>query len=535
MSPQYRPERGRRAGLARLAVLVSVPVLSACGASSVPQASVSTTSAAPPASTSASPLASASTTVPAAGQPGNGTAVASAGDCAVLASGGVDCWGDNSYDQLGNGTTTQSSTAAVAVVGLGGSGLLSGVASLVAGDNSHCVVLHSGGVDCWGNGAQGQLGNGQANENDSDVPVAVAGVGGTGTLSGVTSLASGGNDYCAILTSGGTDCWGNDAEGELGNATTGASNVPVAVHGPGGTGSLSAVKQVTGSGGSGYDNSFCALLTSGGVDCWGDNTAEDLGIKSTQDSHVPVAVLGLGGQGTLSGATSLAYGYQGYCAVVTSGGVDCWGLNTVGQLGSGVVCPRSPDGPPACPTQDTAVAIVGLGKAGTQVASVVSDLGSSFCAILVSGGVDCWGKGQNGELGTGQTNGFSSEVPTAVLGVGGTGTLSGVANMDSNDDGYCAALTSGGVDCWGENITGDLGDGTMTGPRQCLDFTPCAPEPAAVAGVGGTGILSGVKSVVPDVSGSYGNCVVLTSGGMDCWGASLGGTSDVPVALPLPA
>ena len=47
--------------------------------------------------------------------------------------------------------------------------------------------------------------------------MAVEGVGGTGTLTGVTSLVSDGDGYCALLTSGGVDCWGNGADGELGN------------------------------------------------------------------------------------------------------------------------------------------------------------------------------------------------------------------------------------------------------------------------------------------------------------------------------
>ena len=95
------------------------------------------------------------------------------------------------------------------MVGVGGTGTLSGVASLISDDlGSYCALLTSGGVDCWGSNLYGPLGNGTT--TNSDVPVAVVGVGGTGTLSGVASVTSsvGGPGYCALLHSGGVDCWG---------------------------------------------------------------------------------------------------------------------------------------------------------------------------------------------------------------------------------------------------------------------------------------------------------------------------------------
>ena len=47
--------------------------------------------------------------------------------------------------------------------------------------------------------------------------MAVVGVGGSGTLTGVKNLGSGGETYCAVLFTGGVDCWGEGAAGELGN------------------------------------------------------------------------------------------------------------------------------------------------------------------------------------------------------------------------------------------------------------------------------------------------------------------------------
>ncbi len=191
-----------------------------------------------------------------------------AGSCALLASGTVDCWGDGHFGQLGDGnfyspnvSGFQGSAVPVAVTGVGGTGTLTGVANLVGDNYSFCALLTSGGVDCWGYGADGELGNGTfytGVQEGSAVPVAVTGVGGTGSLTGVASLAGANQSFCALLTSGGVDCWGYGADGELGNGTfyTGVqegSAVPVAVTGVSGTGTLTGVASLTRA-----DHSTCA-------------------------------------------------------------------------------------------------------------------------------------------------------------------------------------------------------------------------------------------------------------------------------------
>ena len=282
--------------------------------------------------------------------------------CALLASGKVDCWGYGNYGALGNGTfyTTGNGGSAVpmAVKGLGGAGTLSGVASLVGdGGDDYCALLTSGKVDCWGYGLYGQLGNGKfytsgdpynTGHEGSAVPTAVKAVGGTGILSGVASLTSDGiSGYCALLTSGKVDCWGYGNYGELGNGTfytTGneGSDIPVAVKGVGGTGALSGVASLTGYGINGVGG-YCALLTSRKVDCWGSGGTGQLGngkfyTTGNRGSAVPAAVKAVGGTGTLSGVASLTSNADlgaGYCALLTSGKVDCWGYGNYGELGNG--------------------------------------------------------------------------------------------------------------------------------------------------------------------------------------------------------
>ena len=158
-------------------------------------------------------------------------------------------------------------------------------------------------------------------------------------LAGVVSVVSANNTNCAVLTSGGVDCWGSDQFGQLGdgvftNAHHGrALSVPVI--GVGGSGTLGGVVSVTGDGIQRSASGFCALLTSGGVDCWGEGGGGDLGNGTTVSSAVPVQVLGVGGSGTLGGVTSLTSdGTGSYCALLGSHRVDCWGEGG-GGLGNG--------------------------------------------------------------------------------------------------------------------------------------------------------------------------------------------------------
>jgi Regulator of chromosome condensation (RCC1) repeat len=99
------------------------------------------------------------------------TAIASSGNqnCALTSLGGVKCWGRNDHGQLGDGTKTDRA-APVEVVGLPGPGV-----AIATGAFHTCAVLPSGGVDCWGSNGAGQLGHGT---NVDDVhPVAVKGFG----------------------------------------------------------------------------------------------------------------------------------------------------------------------------------------------------------------------------------------------------------------------------------------------------------------------------------------------------------------------
>ena len=320
--------------------------------------------------------------------------------CALATVGGLHetrCWGDNVDGEMGlNDVIFQ--VQPVPVVGLS-----SGATALAKGPYAqHSCAVVSGAAKCWGVNDDGELGNGTF--VDSSTPVAV-----TGLTSGVSMIADGATHTCAVVNSKAM-CWGSNDTGQLGNGTTNVSNTPV-------TAVSSGVTAVA----AGYAHS-CAIV-SGGVKCWGNNPSGELGNASTSESDTPVSVLGLTGT-----AVSLAIGVAHTCAAMSTGKVQCWGYNSNGQLGNGTNVPTGTNPP---------VTVSNIASGATAVAAG----GYHTCAI-VSGGVQCWGDGQAGQLGYGPLS--DSFVPVAASG------LSSNVSQIAEGDTYSCAIVSGTAYCWGD-------------------------------------------------------------------------------------
>ena len=340
--------------------------------------------------------------------------------CAVDDSGAVLCWGSNSSGALG-GTGADNSVPTPVP------GLTSGVTSVVTGTGFSCAIARGGSVHCWGYNGDGELGNNVY--TDSSVPVAV-----TGLSSGVHALVAGVGHTCALKADQSVWCWGQNGNGQLGNGSTTASPVPVAVSGLGsGVRTLSAGAFHT-----------CALKNDGSVLCWGLNGDGELGNNASSDSSIPVAVTGLSSG---SGVRAVATGQSDTCALKNDQSVWCWGYNFDGELGntSGV----SSAVPIAISALSSGSGVVALAAGGDY-----TSIGSGICALKSDGSVWCWGANYVGELGN---NSYAnSAVPVAVSGLpsGVTSLASGVYNGTT-----CALTHAGGVSCWGWNRDGQLARG----------------------------------------------------------------------------
>jgi len=329
-------------------------------------------------------------------------------NCAVV-NGAAWCWGNNANGQLGNGTLDMSGVP-VPVAGLG-----SGV-SAIAASGSHACAVVNGAAKCWGHNGSGQLGDNTIVQRTTPVQVA-------GLEIGVTAIATGYHHSCAIV-SGAVKCWGaNLAYGQLGDGTSNQSLAPVQVTGlTGGATAISSGRTHT-----------CAVVY-GQAYCWGSGGDGELGTGGTSLSRVPVAVATLP-----AGATAVAGG--GYFSCAAAGGAArCWGFGGSGQLGQGAYSNS------ALPVQP-----VGLSSGVTAVAA-----GDSYHACAVAGGgLHCWGYNNWGQLGhPAATGGSSSPLPVV-------GLASGVRAVTAGNNHTCATAARA-VHCWGGNTLGQLGTGSAS-------------------------------------------------------------------------
>lgn len=375
--------------------------------------------------------------------------------CAVLSGGEIWCWGANWYGQLGNGSLTRRS------IPVDVSRLASGVQAIQVGFNHTCALLGSGGVQCWGYNTFGQLGDGTSIQRGTPVDV-------SGLASGVQAIAVGGHHTCA-LTGGGIKCWGANGYGQVGNGTSASQqNTPVDV-----SGLTSGMQAVTAGG-----NHTCGLTSSGGVICWGFNGGGQLGNGTTTNSNTPVDVSGLA-----SGAQTIAAGGNHTCALTSTGGVKCWGFNNYGQLGDGTTT-----------TSSTPVDVSGLASGVQAIAAGMNHT----CALISGGGVKCWGLNSSGQLGNGNLT--SSSTPVDV-----SGLASGVQAVSAGGNSTCALLSNAPAKCWGNNEKGQLGDGTLTNRNTPVEVS---------------GLASGGQAI--SVNGFH-TCALAGNGRAKCWGLDLYG------------
>lgn len=412
--------------------------------------------------------------------------------CAIGA-GRAYCWGSNELGQVGDGTTVDAHYATRVL------GFDSGVTAIVAGSVHTCAVRNGidqcwgsdlggqvgdygpnsripfpvpipaldlmtgitaggahgcgkkfGSAFCWGANESGQLGDGSY--EDRALPGVATGL----ELASVTRVTAGAFHGCAMTFAFGTSevrCWGEGSDGQIGDDSFNSSSIPVPVSGLGPTTDIDA-----------GDNHTCAAVTEGpviGAECWGKNDRGQIGNDTFDNAGEAYSVIAHDGA-VLNGVDAVSAGGAHSCALVNAG-VRCWGANDHGQLGND----STDDWPRAYP-------VTNLGN--NSGATMISAGGAHTCAI-VNLGVKCWGFNADGQLGDGTRQ--ERHVPVTVFADSNQTPLGAVTAMAAGAAHTCA-VASGGVVCWGDNSSGQLGDGSFTDASLPVTAIPAASGMVAV-------------------------------------------------------
>lgn len=307
-------------------------------------------------------------------------------------------------------------------------------------------------------------------------------------------LDAGTNHTCALLTDGGVRCWGFSGDGELGYGnrnTIGDDETPASA----GPVSLGAARTATAIAAGDYHT--CALLDDGSVRCWGLGADGRLGygnIRDVGDDEVPGSV-GPVFLGT-GRARAITAGGSHTCALLDNGSVRCWGFAYQGQLGnSSQVTIGDTETPGSVPVVDL----------GGHTAKAISAGEAHTCALLDNDSVLCWGDNSFGQLGYGNNaNIGDDEAPGSVgpvnFGVGRTATAIGAGGSHT-----CALLNDASVRCWGLGRNGQLGYGDTNNIADSA-----RPNLAGPVNLG--------RSASAISAGGTHTCARLDDGSVRCWG-----------------
>ena len=396
----------------------------------------------------------------------------------LASDGTLYAWGWNNYGQLGQGSSTPSSSNVPLAVPM--TGVLAGktIVQVASGGQTLYALASDGSLFAWGYSQNGELGTG-ATTPSNFTPVQVSIPGGQT----ITKVSAYGNGAVALAGNGTLYAWGLGTSGQLGNGTSASSTTPVAVTM---SGALlnKTVQTISTSGSTAY-----ALTTDGSVFAWGSNSGGALGINSTSpsSSNVPVAVTGFGGR---SIASIGGYAYGG-TALATDGTAFVWGTNAYGTVGNGgttnALAPTSP-----------LTSGVLAGKTITQVMAS----GPTMVVLTSDGTVFSWGYAFGGNLGNGQTGTNTQASPVAttmpsvsfiVGGTSATGTRVSSTRFSFTAPAHVAGVVDlvvrvGGNGSYALTSTTLAGAYTYAAPPTLVSTLPNATAGAAYSqSVGGTG------------------------------------------------
>ena len=473
--------------------------------------------------------------------------------CVFLDNDDVKCWGLNSLGELGDGTTTSRSSPPSSGITFPSGETPVALSDSGAGRWHQCTLLDSGKVACWGGNFEGQLGDGTTTTSPGTTPALTASLG-TGRTA--VQVTTGLQFTCALLDDGTIKCWGENADGQLGDGTTTDRHSPTAVSTSYSFDTSLGSGSGSGSGSSSWDsdmdsNGDTHFVSSDGNDVtygvYSGSSYSDVNIDSVTSGHSAIAV-GLNGSihmlyNTSSGLTYAVCHASCLTAsnwadqVVTSSGTDVFDLVVdadmvpivVASQGSTTMTYRLIDG-----TWESDQ-IFNFGSAHLSAAVhesgrlwvsshlefsgapddlyVFNKIGYAGTGINIDGDGDGW-TGMD-EIRC-QTDRFdASSVPADFDGDGICDRFDSKNDLPRvgessvitvGEDHACAILADSSVSCWGKNDVNQLGDSSTTGPKFAWAVSVDLP--------------TDFEAIDIDAGQDH-TCAVSRDGDVYCWGCLL--------------
>ncbi|MEM9489605.1 MAG: hypothetical protein AAGC55_10700 [Myxococcota bacterium] len=314
--------------------------------------------------------------------------------CAIADDKSVWCWGENGSGQLGDGTTiARTSPAAIADP-------TNDASEVSVGGHHSCMRNDRGGLSCWGENSDGQLGDGSNSAHTS--PVAIAALGDQ-----VAEVVAGAAQTCIIRADSDVMCAGDNSYGQLGDGSSGDRNTFAAVSLASGAVALSAGSTA---------HHVCAVDSAGQVACWGRNDVGQLGVGTTVHSNTPLAISHDDLGHPFGDVIDLCASQTLTCAHKLDGSAWCWGQGFTRPTHFALSRPVAPGG-------------LSCGE-------------RHACFILDNGNIWCMGANDSGQLGF-PTGGATTWSPGRVSGLGDAIAINAASGHT------CAELTDGTTWCWG--------------------------------------------------------------------------------------
>lgn len=420
----------------------------------------------------------------------------------TISRGSAYCWGNNASGELGNNTTSNSTTPKKTQSPRHDmSYYRKAVATNISVGRAHtCAVVESK-VYCWGDNSEGQLGTGHKNPVSGAVRVNGGSLGDK-----VVTKVSAGHAGTCVLAEGRVHCWGAYAAhiradiGVIKHEKGGISHTPVML---GGAMQGKNVNDIN------MSHAFGCAAAEGEGYCWGYGSDGEFGVYRRYfggKSHYPEPVqVDKSRSGAMQGKyiTKISTGHRHACAIAEGKGY-CWGKSQGGRLGDnswGHADHEYKDYPVKVATQAD-------GEGDIPASGTFTDIiaGYAHSCAVVSGKFYCWGYNNWWQIGD-----ISDNVHWRAVKVNDTGVLAGTIaqSLTANETGTCG-VASGKLYCWGGNAYGEHGVGNNS----------ISKNPVAV-NTGPTSSLQGKTITAVDMSMSrwqHSICAVDATGDIHCWG-----------------